>query len=123
MRVIATIIDGHCDKKDYQVDDNECKNDTCVSSSPTRTGFKEWGLVFILKKFCSEIERECGFLMILNWVCNADLGIIFFFFHFSSTARLSDFLGFMSSNRKKAFKRDFVMAVGFGGKHVYRYTV
>ncbi|KAG6776039.1 hypothetical protein POTOM_019542 [Populus tomentosa] len=40
---MAIIIDGHGDKKDCQVDDNECKI-TRFSSSPTRTGFKERGL-------------------------------------------------------------------------------
>ena len=40
---MAIIIDDHGDKKDHQVDDNECKI-TRFSSSPTRTGFKERGL-------------------------------------------------------------------------------
>ena len=43
VRVMAIITDGHGDKKDYQVDDNECKI-TRFSSSPPRMGFKERGL-------------------------------------------------------------------------------
>jgi hypothetical protein len=43
---MAIIIDDNGDKKDYQVDDNECKI-TRFSSSPTRTGFKERGLSFL----------------------------------------------------------------------------